>query len=247
MGDNFPKMIEQSPHSETREKIPLNSSVWLGAVFEVGGGMGFMISRKRYAYPYIQYHDTDRARVQHIFSSLGGEPHLLHPKLNSWKFRISNEKVPSIVEEIKPFASSRQKMIAAFEQWESVSVRERMEIAQQHRARDRVNVAVEEYVRLLTNPNFLAGVIDARGIWSPSKTRDKSHPRLLVVTRNKPLLNALQSLYGGKVKPSKFNEKDLFQEVKSFTWALTHQDKINKVIQAAQDYLHFPHQVKLSS
>lgn len=176
-------MIEQSPHSETREKIPLNSSVWLGAVFEVGGGMGFMISRKRYVYPYIQYHDNDRGRVQYILSSLGGEAYLLHPKLNSWTFRISNEKVPAIVEEIKPFAPSRQEMIAAFEQWESASVKERMEIAQRHRARDRVSVAPEEYVRLLANPNFLAGVIDARGIWSPSKASDKSHARLLVVTK----------------------------------------------------------------
>jgi len=193
--------------------------------------------------PYLQLQDNERTRVLKVLNALGGGT--CSPKRKSWYFRISSSNVPQIVLPFRPYAPSRLEMIDAFQAWELASIAKRRKIAQENRAKDRTAVDAQTYRQLLQNPDFFAGVLDARGIWSPYSRRNRRYPRAQIISRNETLLVVLAQEIGGRVYPT-YNRGLPVDQVNSFTWESADSQIIHQIAERLKGHTRFPEKIILN-
>src|SRR5258708_18534643 len=76
---------------------------------------------------------------------------------------------------------------------------------------------ISDYLPLIQNPAFLAGVIDNRGTIMRGKGKNSVYPVIKVYSRNKPLLLALENKYKGMFWIDSEKGTEIAAGVKTFT------------------------------
>lgn len=197
------ELISKHRLNEPRRKepigIPLSKRVWLGGAFETAGGIYFSIDEKRnMVIPRVEISDSDPTVPSKLHENFGG---WLNPRSdNDFTWIISGSEASRIAISMSPFAPSRQRVINLIRElkqnensWERVTmVREfrKREIGESNKA--------EDYLGLLEIPEFVAGIIDIRGVVYSSPGMPHSSSQLRVQTANVGLIEALIKKIGGE-------------------------------------------------
>lgn len=198
------------PHSPGYD-IPQDLARWLAGVCEVGASLRFNYSRRRKngrlyenAAPVLEFVDNDPLRIRSFQKLCGGRVNAIR---RSWRWRVYGSQVVPITAAIAPYALSRRRMIDAVLEWAAASSPERrIAIAAEVRGHDRfAALSAHSYSGLLTETDFVTGVIEARGSLYTAVVRGRrldpakpyADPRVHVFSINRPLLEALAIKFGG--------------------------------------------------
>lgn len=204
--------VEGSRYQLSRRGVPENKegenrdiAPWLAGVFEAGGTISFLMHKSKkksgreytYATPIAALYDADKERVEALQKLFGGGKYF-RKRRNSWEWRVGGKAVEPIVSQIAPFSSSRREMVAAIQLWELSDTDERLEIGREMQHYDRnADSSIEDYLRSMRLPSFVAGIIDCRGSFSTLKDR---YQTVRVYNTNRALLEALKETFGGRVR-----------------------------------------------
>lgn len=191
---------EELPRLETEAEQQAELA-WLAGLCESGGSIYLHIQERAdrdgysNAYPYIAIQSRKTAVKEHLYARYQGAD--LKNEPGTWK--LGGYKAAELIVAMKPWLSTRSEHLAAIENWlNTTDASERIEIAQDLKGYDRLETAtIEEYILLLRNPAFVAGVIDNRGSIYRKKDSNWSHPAVSISTTNKELVAALHSIFGG--------------------------------------------------
>ena len=218
---------------------------WLAGMLECAGSveLGENEDKERgnvYYRPRIRIGDNSRERMLSLQTIVGGN---IYRKGNTWLWVVNGKKALEIAERIKQFTLKRQSILLAFQNWENSDDRdERSEIVQAFEKESDTNqIPPQEYTPLITNPYFLAGVVDARGIFTyfrkfygeGEKAHDIVTPFLQIISENVSLLDSIAINYKGK--SSKHN--------RSWTWRGNSSESQRLVGVVAQYLLLRPNEV----
>lgn len=231
-----------------RERLAPVGEPWLGAVFEAGGGIGFAVGSRHervYATPYVQYHDNEESRLRYFETTFSGRAKEL---VDGWSWRMAGAKAARLVTTFGDYAPSRADIGAAFTLWlEDNNRHNRLQISTFIKAADRTPVEMSVYLALLDESEFLAGVLDARGgVYSyKGDNGRRDYPVLVVTSKNKVLLKALEARFGGRVGASSGSDMDKsFDELVSASWRCNDPEVIQAVYNQANSHLRFPQKVQ---
>lgn len=195
------------------DMAPFTHSRWLAGFMEAGASMRLTIVRNHQnghetpqARPEIIYGDTNRQRISLLRGLLGSTGKPRQSKSTEYAVVRGNEAA-RMAHSIRPDAPSRQSIISAFLEWSQADFTEdRVDIAKRVSGRRVVDrVSPDDYARLVSEPDFVAGVIDCRGRASSIERPDKNDlsywvTNLLKVNSvNGALLHALQQKHGGQL------------------------------------------------
>jgi hypothetical protein len=207
---------EERSEIEAFEARIARNGAYLGGVFEAAGWLGAWVSSsvvkgKRYSYGNLggTLNDSEEATIN-IFQGLIGGRKYKEKGDNSWNLQISAHSIPAIASAIAEYAPSRREFIALAQLWEEMNIEERIEAVTEFRDTlgpgGRVQVSPIDYGKLICLPEFLAGVVDARGkpetVQRHGIRENTQDPIIRIGTSNIALLNALQPRYGGTVNES---------------------------------------------
>lgn len=198
---------ELIPPAEPGEYLLHNFPDWFGGMIEVAGWIGFTTEQRigkyghyTYTYPRIEICDNDLNRLNRLQAIVGGT--VRAPS----RWHIGGNAAVSLAEIIKLYTPSKLEVIFAFINWgQADSTEKRTEIVKSLSSILQSQPTIEDYRSLVTRPNFVAGVIDGRGIFSmvENPSRDRTYgwiyPRMTVTSTNRPLFEALEQTYGGDV------------------------------------------------
>ena len=163
----------------------------VGWFFGPGGSLYFAIDAKGHSYPRVSVGDNSREKLIKLKNILGGTVSGGGSRGESqhlWTLGQSS-LVVCLAEHMQQFVPSWQETIWAFLSWaETDSMEDRLEIAQMANGEEDNNFTINDYLPLVRDVEFLAGVFDSRGMLKD---------RLLVRSKNGSLLAALQFVYGG--------------------------------------------------
>ena len=228
---------------------------WLGGMFEIAGSMGFSIrlDKRKYIYadPTIAIVDNDLDRIKRLEEVAGGNIYARKSE-RSYQWVAKREHAVRLAELMKNYALSRQETIDAFINWGMTdSSEERVEIAKTSRSVEREYPDLPVYMNLVANLDFLGGIIDARGTiaaheqYSPEDASGYILPGLHISSTNRPLVEALFLIYGGRVRvaSSKGEEVEILGNKFTFTreslqWNLQKSDPLLHVISIVRPHLH---------
>ncbi len=217
--------IEQS-RDRNLEARPLSESqsCWLGGIVEAGSGVFFSFApnreNARVSSPRIVISDNNHDRISRFQRVLPGQ--IVHQtNQTTWRLAMKkSEKVVELAAQILPYTRTKAPMLRAFIEWhEASTTEERLAIAFQSREdAKKVIVVKEDYKELIDKPEFIAGVIDSRGVIQHSKPNPAyaTKSELRVTSPNRVLLDALQEKYKGRVL-HRF-------EYDTITWVLGYKD-----------------------
>lgn len=204
---------EERSQMEAFEERVAKNGAYLGGVFEAAGWLGAgvnssVVKGKRYTHGYLKgtLNDSEEVNIN-IFQGLIGGRKYKEKGDNSWSLKIPNYCIPVIASAIAEYAPSRRAFVALAQLWEEMTVRERIEAVTEFRDAlgpgGRVRVSPADYEKLICLPEFLAGVVDARGkpeLVQRHGVRENTQDSIIRIgTSNRALLNALQLQYGGTV------------------------------------------------
>jgi len=190
-------------YTQTPEVIQSFSPVHLAGMFEIAGGLRFIRRRvgkgkkeHRVASPIMRISDNNVQGIDRLQQLLGGRTELANEESKAWIIERSNAAELAIA--MKPFAPSRRTIISAIKQWADFDElpEERIKIADSVAGKYRDKVTAKNYAQLVKNPNFVAGVFDARGSISTTARDNIINLRIVIASQNKALLEALKSHYG---------------------------------------------------
>jgi hypothetical protein len=203
------ELLITNPSTPLNEEDIILKRRWLAGIFEAGGSMGISAhSLKRYGKIsrfsglFSEIKNSDWKEISEFHHVVGGrEP---KPKDDiTWRWRTGATGSLQIGAAIYPFAPSRREIIKAFDEWALVTTPDKLEIAKRMKGNNRFkNVSATDYLDLVEDPEFLAGVIDMRG--SPHTYLNSAEgsltlfPRITVCAK-RPLLEALKEVYGGYI------------------------------------------------
>jgi len=213
-----------------KEAQPINHSIWLSGLFEIGGSMFLEIQKRKskskknpevvhtYTRPVISIVDNhpEICQFPKILGYGSTRPYRRGKKSHRWS--LKGPKVVDLTTNMKPTSPLRQETIIAFENWGTATTEERLEIARELKQTSPPLLKLDDYTDLVQKPQFLAGVLDGRGMLIPQEHYNKEkgygviHPRLRISSLNKPLLLAIQNLYQGY-----FGIQSKEGEIKQFT------------------------------
>lgn len=194
------------------------SPEWLGGFFEIGGWIGFEVSKttskqKRtyeYAYPRASLVDNHKPKLETLANLLGGvvninRDHNRNEQHIVWTLSNSGLAV-CLAEHMRKYSPSHQETILAFQNWRNTTDREeRVEIANLFRETEKPVLIAQDYLPLVESSIFLAGVLDNRGFvdYAEHMHGDKSFgnitPQIVLKSTNRPLLEALHEVWGGSL------------------------------------------------
>lgn len=189
----------------------------LGGFFEAGGYMRIEVSHiKRPAKsggtiylttvtPIVGYSDSNKKKLLYLKSLFGGGIHK-EKKKKSARWYIKSRKIIPLIELIQPYAPSWKTYIEEFSDWSvAEDVESKVKIAEgikrMSNPQPRDKVPVKEYRRLVSMPQFLAGVFEARGVLYKYIRPDSpiNLPTLAIHSQNYNLLLAIKEKYGGGI------------------------------------------------
>lgn len=190
--------------SESRKK-------WLGGVFEAGGSMYFNIKTLDrgkeciFSLPTISFSDNNYQKVS-MFQQLVGGAIYAKSSSKSHELRITREIAVEIACRMEQYSPRRKDAISAFKLWKEADDKpEKFQIANDFRAKTPEYPPPNAYVDLVKMPEFVGGIIDSRGLTYPhfdiypGGETDHAYYELTINTSNRPLLEALQREYGGRI------------------------------------------------
>ena len=151
------------------EQIEQNPGLpqWVGGMMEIGTGLGYVKQLKKegpYTYPYIHLTDDDELKAIRLRKLFGGTKTGSKTK-GSYEWKLTGERTAKLVIPALSYAPSRAHMISSIEEWFTSDKDTRQIIAEGMRAADRTPVKPKDYASLVNMPEFVAGVIDGRGIF----------------------------------------------------------------------------------
>lgn len=193
---------------EQREHETRSRAAWLGGLFETGGVMSITLSTQRtptqtyhYAIPSLGMSDNHGDRLETLKGLFGGSVYTTKKDTNSFLWKLEGPRAAIMASIIKPYAPSRQEIIAAMELWQEATAEERRELAAEMKGQNRFSgISLSDYHTLLDNPEFVAGVLDGRGYLTSSVGRnDRINPSFQISTKNRTLIEALVDKFGGKL------------------------------------------------
>lgn len=193
------------------DKESLNNpefDLWLTGFFEVlEGNVRFSIQQKKdgreYAYPIMQIVDSDKIKLTKIQSILGGT---IQRQREVWSWMLYGERVVPYSEALFKNSLSRKEALTAIKNWESSTIAERVNIAQEFsQYYSPTIISKDEYSDLVRNSDFLAGVIDSKAVFSFAEQNypNESYyvaPKMFLTSTNTGLVEALCEEYGGSIQ-----------------------------------------------
>ena len=188
--------------SQERHEIdPTTSARWFAGALEAGGSVGFGIQTRknghRAAYPFLTFRESKEIFNESLLKRFGGG--VYRRGRNSLEWRITGYKAAEIVADMEPYVVSR-KEVTAMKNWLNADTAERVQTAEEMKGYDRYqDGSVDEYERLMRDPMFVAGVLDYKGTIYGHHDKQYIYPRVTIRSKNRNLLSALQSHYGGEV------------------------------------------------
>lgn len=212
--DTICSMGEKLKPTPDFEKLPqFKHPLWLSGFLEIGSGMFFerrMVKKRGrvtpYVFPVISVGDHEQERLEGMKKIIGGRIKHSHRSRNI-QLLAQGDQASWLAYAVRPYALSRRTIIDAFLAWSSADMTEdRVVIAEQFRGRRIISAAdAYDYNNLVTIPEFVGGVIDARGSVNHKEAVNSNsqvswiHDVVNFVSINRPLLEALQFQFGGRV------------------------------------------------
>ncbi len=205
---------------KVNKEIPQNfDPMWFGGLIEVAGSVILTVgteNRNGRQYikvtPIITMKDNDWGRIKKLEEYAGGLARHISPIESSpYQWAARGYYAVELARLVKPYAPSRQEAFTAFENWANEDEPEqREEIARELQSIEggRNEILEYDYRQLVTQSNFVAGVVDARGGFYNKNIpyagdnlpyHDWVIPRLETHSQNQPLLEALHEKWGGVV------------------------------------------------
>lgn len=185
---------------ESVEIIPMSKCAWLGGVFEAAGGEMYCSVQKRNntVIPHVGMSDSDQTVPERLYRDFGGSFRCISP--NSFLWIISGHEASRIAMSMALFAPSRREVIDLIEKLDqNRNPGERVAMVREFRERKVAGFnQAKDYSRLLRLPEFVAGVIDARGAVCSSFSTVNHQPQLRLHTSNESLIDALIKKFGGE-------------------------------------------------
>ncbi len=189
-----------------KEPLVLPGICWLAGALEASGNVSFRIRTVKakgheylYCYPLIELCDRRweyLSRIRHSFD--GSIFRSSTSKTNEW--RLCGYKAAEVLISMRPYLRMRAEMAYAAENWLSAGeLEERILIAEEvNRSDPYAGVVSESYIFLLEQPEFMAGVLDNKGIIVRRVRVGRADAtRVLLGGRNDRLLGAIYNKYGG--------------------------------------------------
>lgn len=177
---------------------------WLGGVFEVGGFLSFLVTTDRhgtsYGLPVMGMGDKELVVVENLAQFAGGSVRSKTKPTKQWQ--ATGARAAWLGAIMEPYAPSWGDVISAFEVHTGLDGREqKVDLARRFIGKEnRVEVPLAVYNGLVQSPEFVGGVVDARGSFSFQGHADRNpSPRLSVNTTNLSLLESLQNNLGGSL------------------------------------------------
>lgn len=182
---------------ETQNLRVYQAPFWLAGAFEIGGGIWFQIRNSSGTItPHLSIGDNDQQRMQTLKGLCGGS--VYRGGTGSWYWRASGYRAAFLAEIMEGKAPSRNEVLLAFQNWQSSTNEERKIITEEIKDKERIPVTPSDYALLVKNPEFVAGVIDARAIVGSMTGKNRfKYDYLQVASTNGALLEALNQEYGG--------------------------------------------------
>jgi hypothetical protein len=201
MGELLSKYRPEESGKKEAIEIPLSRRAWLGGAFSVGGSIYFSIVRKsatrNSAIPRMEISESDPTFPRKLSEELGGtfRP---RPNIKTFTWTLSYHRASHVAISMSLFVPSRQRVISQLKEFERITnPRERVNLVREFRKEEPIQShSTEDYIRLLDIPEFVAGIIDARGIVY-SFRNSTSQSELRVQTTDDPLIDALIRKFGG--------------------------------------------------
>lgn len=253
MSEIVSPQIENNSIFTTKEgaEYPIyGMAAWAGGVVEVSGTLGFNIQKKRLVYPQLQITDSNLNNISKLKELAGGRVYP-HSNGTSHSWVLGGKNIYRLTETIKGFAPSRALAIDAIQLVEQTDVHERLKIVQEYNSEreELPSVTEKDYYELVNNPQFTAGIIDAKGSISALETWREEYgyvtPQLSLFLQNLPLLNVLKDKYGGSVSQIISEGQDLNIEGRKtiaksnrYVWTARKKSLENLLVDIGQ-YLQF--------
>ncbi len=192
---------------EQQEQERRDRAAFLGGIFATGGRISFTIENQtktvggvertyKYAYPFISFGDENLIKIAKLKEIFGGrtKPNGKNPV--TWY--LKSEDAVDLAMVIRDFCPNRGEIITAFENWENADTEEKLRLARDFREKEEANF--ESYRELVRNPQFLAGVLTARGGLSNALRRGAPRGTVLFFSStNEQLVKALKKEYGAGI------------------------------------------------
>lgn len=190
-----------SKDSSIINSIVESKGEWFGGLFEVGGSIYFETldqikgnKRYTYTYPSLSISDSNPNKISALKKIFGGSANP-DKRERSFVWRARSNLTTKIVNAMIPFAPYRKDIIDLVRLWQTVNLKERVELVELFKEEELSSSFPhqEVYKKLVTKLGFIAGIVDSRG-------EMENNSRLKVNTTNHPLLEALKSNYGGNIE-----------------------------------------------
>lgn len=184
-------------------------AIFLGGLFGIAGHLGIVprrVKTKAGGYrPAVEavsnYTDNRPEKIKRFGVVFGGRS-IPVPSINSYKWEVSTRTTIALAETIYDYAPAKKSKLDLIRALaETADIDERVMIAEEFKALEDNIPSVEEYLRLLLLPPFVAGIFEARGhLYYPverSRNVNYDTPYIILNTSIPTLLEGLDRIYGG--------------------------------------------------
>jgi len=233
---------------EVKER-PQLSPQWFGGYFEAGNSMSICLTGNR-AWPILRISEDSLELLEYIRSTLGVDDVSIYSSKadNSNTLSITRERAVTLAGIMSQYVLSKRDVIEHILWWgEASNAKEKYQVGLSYKnSRKKRPVEVKEYCKLLSDPLYAAGVIDAKGRpWKYSYNYSKNGSErvyrscrkgMRVYSNNINLLSAVRSHYLGS--------KPIWHDG-VYIWSLEGDDYDSCLEQLGRFMVIYPERVRL--
>ncbi len=191
--------MSERQKKENQELHQKQATRWTAGIFESAGTMRFHIGEIM-TDPIIEYTKSDPSISDRLISLYGGQPYFRRlTRGTSSKWHLAGEEAIQLAKSLGSLAPSRASFITIATNWEAMSLAERKKAASDYNTKRETTTTSPMYSKLVRDPAFMAGVLDARGSLYIGEEDGKKYHTVEVSSTNITLLNALKTAYEGSV------------------------------------------------
>ena len=182
---------------------PQATAAWFGGVLETGAITSIGVAQYRDArgilrdktQPFVEIHTTSQVMLDRLHTVYGG---MRKPRFWNKGGQVAAEIVASTF----PFIVARREHALAMQNWlNSDGIEEKIAIARGIQGIVwQQEGEIEAYQALLTNPAFVAGILDSRGYLAIRPAKYYHTLYMQTTSKNLALLNSLQVTFGGRTR-----------------------------------------------